>query len=86
MTFKLPAAITTSPEFVALNAHFWVAYAAVVTFPHVHWVFFAVLATAAVKEFIIDARWETPPQTALDNWSDFLGYAAGASIGMYVVL
>ena len=85
MTFKLPVAVTTNPDFIAFNAHFWVAYAVVVTFSRVWWVAPIVTIVAAVKEFYIDARYEVPPQTAHDNWLDFLGYVLGAVVGVTAV-
>ena len=35
------------------------------------------MAFAAVKEFVFDANFEVPKQTAQDNWGDFGGYCAG---------
>lgn len=78
------AAIGENPYWVAGNAHFWFAAFILHEVPNPI-LLGVVLVAAAVKEFYFDAKYETdPPQTALDNWTDFAGYAAGAVFGYFV--
>jgi len=68
-----------TPTFIAFQAHCWFAYALVFTFPH--WVYYAVLGGAAVKEFYIDKHFEAN-QTFRDNLLDYVGYVTGAVIAL----
>lgn len=43
------------------------------------------VALAALKEFVYDARFELPKQTARDNATDFVFYVVGSAIGWAVV-
>jgi hypothetical protein len=44
------------------------------------------IAFAAVKEFVYDARFEIPKQTSFDNWTDFGGYCAGLALAWGLLL
>jgi hypothetical protein len=44
------------------------------------------LLWAAPKEFLYDANFELPKQTAADNWEDFFGYVGGVAIVWLVIL
>lgn len=77
------ARIGTSMQFVAFNAHWGVTYAVLHFGSRVAslWILIAVVLVAgALKEFILDARNETPQQSAKDNWQDWLGYATGCAL------
>ena len=82
---SLIARVGSNPVWIAANAHFWFAFSGMLIF-HGSWVALAVLLlVAAVKEFWFDATHETtPPQTAMDNITDFIGYAAGAGVGVLI--
>ncbi len=41
---------------------------------------------AAAKEFIFDARYETPPQPFLNGAGDFAGYVLGGVLAMLLLL
>lgn len=79
--------IGESGPFVAFNAHCWFAAFVVLTASHwlpLSWVVGASLILAGGKEFVLDLQpwFETaPPQTLLDSWHDFTGYATGCAIG-----
>jgi hypothetical protein len=72
-------------QFVAFWAHFGVAALAVGHLPH-PWLAFVIIALAAgVKEFWFDAKYESnPPQTFMDGLEDWIGWAAGAFVGIYL--
>ena len=78
---KLVARIGEDAEFIVFNAHCWFAFALVyVAAVHGHGLPAGamVVAIAAVKEFVFDADEEKdPPQTFMDNLTDFGGYCAG---------
>ena len=79
------AQVGESPFFITLNAHFWAAGFVVLASPPHAAVFAGTLLAAAIKEFYFDAKYETTPkQTTFDNVTDFLGYAAGAALGLFV--
>lgn len=79
------AQIGTAPLFIAFNAHFWAAGFVVLASPPHAAVFAGTLLAAALKEFYFDAKYETTPkQTTFDNVTDFLGYAAGAALGLFL--
>jgi hypothetical protein len=44
------------------------------------------LITAAIKEFWYDRSYEQPPQSALDNIEDFVGYFSGVALAWIMVL
>jgi ABC-type glycerol-3-phosphate transport system substrate-binding protein len=79
---NLPTSITTNPEFVAANSHIWFAYAVVLTFHASPWAVGGMLVAAAVKEFVVDHLWETPPQPFSENLKDWLGYAGGTGLAI----
>jgi hypothetical protein len=68
--------VGTNPYFIAFNAHWGFAFAAMV-FVHKLWFLPVALIVASLKEFWFDANYEVPKQTPLDNWSDFAGYTFG---------
>jgi len=76
------AAIGVNPYWIAFNAHWGFAFALVTLLPS-WWTVAAGVAIAGVKEFYFDARNEVPKQTALDNWSDFLGYCFGLGLASW---
>jgi ABC-type uncharacterized transport system permease subunit len=78
----LIATIGVNPYFIAFNAHCWFAFA-IMTFAHnlSWWAFGVCVLLAGVKEFWFDAHYETPKQTFMDNFTDFLGYLTGLLIG-----
>ena len=84
---KLPslASIGQNIQFVAFMAHFGCSYALVATF-HYWPVPLSVIVLSAIKEFWYDAKYETdPPQTALDGWEDFAGYAIGVIAAWFIL-
>lgn len=84
---NIVAKIGQNPTFIAFNAHCWFAYAIVYTLPWHAALALGVVAAAAVKEFWFDAHYETnPPQTAVDNLTDWLGYCFGVLLAMLAVV
>jgi hypothetical protein len=88
------ADVGQNPVFVAFMAHAGFGYAVVLTTwagtGSLHPTLVAAAAmtlAAAIKEFWFDARFEMhPPQTFKDNFTDFIGYAAGVAIALGVTL
>lgn len=79
------------PNFTAWSLHFWSAAMIVLSFGHLFghlaaWIsWLAILPLAAWKEFYFDAKFEKdPPQTAHDNFMDFLWYEVGAAVGLLI--
>jgi hypothetical protein len=77
-----------TPAFVAFQAHCWFAYAVVFTLgtrygAYEAWIVAAALALAALKEFYIDKHFEAD-QSFSDNLRDFVGYASGVVIALFV--
>ena len=49
---------------------------------HSHWLWFAlIVALAALKESVIDPRYESP-EVAGNGWKDFSSFLVGATIGV----
>ena len=81
------AAFGQNIQAVAACAHFFAAGYLIFLFSgHALWAAVGITVYAAVKEFWFDAHYEAnPPQTTLDNFEDFAGYAAGAWITYAIV-
>ena len=79
------AKIATNPDFIAFNAHcFFAAFCvstALLLGGSFLWVPIIATILAGIKEFYIDARYETPIQSFMDNLDDFIGYMAGICLG-----
>jgi hypothetical protein len=73
-------------QFVAFWAHFGVAALAVEHSPFSPWYAFAAIVVAAsAKEFWFDATYERdPPQVFIDNLEDWIGWVAGAFVGVFL--
>ena len=75
---SLIAKVGSNPYWIAANAHAWFACSMVLM--GVPW--WVIVLAAGGKEFIFDARYELdPPQTFMDNLTDFAGYCVGVGIG-----
>jgi hypothetical protein len=73
-------------QFVAFWAHFGVAALIVEHTPHHLFTTVIVALLAAVKEFWYDAKYEkNPPQTFLDNLTDWLGWTLGAVVALLLM-
>jgi hypothetical protein len=79
------ARVGTSPSWITDNAHFWFAYAVVLTSRQA-WMVLPVILLALVKEFWFDAKFEVPKQTFADNMTDFLGYTLGSIVASLVLI
>ena len=79
------ARIGSNVQFIAFNAHWGVTFAVMAFVLHAFpWINFdllgaLVLTAAAVKEFYFDAKYELD-QTFINNFEDWMGYAAGVLI------
>lgn len=70
-------------QFVAFWAHFGVAALIVEHTPHHNLMVGVVALLAGIKEFWYDAKYElNPPQTFLDNLTDWLGWTLGAVVAL----
>lgn len=75
------AKVGESPDFVAFMAHSGFAYFCV----HHGLPWWLALILAAAKEFVFDIRYEkNPPQTYTDGALDFMGYAVGVGLGVWL--
>ena len=83
---NLISALGQSIQFVAFMAHlFFAAYLLKEFSAHRWWLAGGIIVFAAAKEFWYDAAYErNPPQTMLDNVEDFMGYAVGVAIGVWL--
>ncbi len=76
------AALGTNLTFVASMAHVFSAFALVAFLPS-WWTVAAIALVAGVKEFVFDAREESPKQTFADNLLDWSGYLAGGFLAAW---
>lgn len=74
------AKLGTNPTWIVANAHVWFACTLILMGAN----FWIVTLAAAVKEFFFDHYYEKdPPQTTMDNVTDFIGYCTGVVIGLF---
>ena len=78
------AKLGVNPYWIAANAHFWFTCSIMMLVHGNLWVLGALVVAAACKEFVFDAKYEVPAQSAFDNWTDFAGYVAGAIVGALI--
>lgn len=80
-----------NPQFLAQIGHFFGAYSIIITmaflFSHMVCLVIAGLFIlyAALKEFVYDANYELPKQTAADNWMDFAFYMLGVGVSLAMI-
>jgi hypothetical protein len=80
------ANFTESTMFITAMAHFWFAWALVMTFPH-WYVLLGLIIVAAVKEYVFDLRFEqSPPQTIWDSTTDFIEYTTGGIFAYLLII
>jgi len=84
--FQWIAKTGSNPSFIAFMAHFWFAYALVLTAAGFKFGFktaMIVLLVAMVKEFWFDKHYETG-QSFRDNLLDWVGYAGGSVLAIII--
>lgn len=78
-------------NFLAQAGHLLAGYAIVLTAAFLSGTLAVIIIScllivyAALKEFWYDANFESPKQTATDNWLDFSFYIIGMIIGLSVI-